>query len=392
MISNDKNCKGVLLLAEKDIDTINKIKEILSDCPLDILVVKSGAELYKKIFNVNIHLVLLSTELEDLSGFEVCTKLRDIYKTSDIPIIMITKDINSETISNIFDSGSIDYLKKPINQVELKSRVKTHIELRNSYKELEKKNNKLEEKERVVKTQMKLAKRIQQSFFNQPFPTNDFLKFSTIYKPIDDIGGDFYDFILRREGDIGVLMSDVSGHGIPAALITSMLKMICTFKRRYSDTPNLFLKELNQVLVNKIEGNFITAFYGFFNLLEKTFTYSNAGHSNPFLYKSSEDKVIELVSKGPILGVIESIKDYEMHTISISKGDKILLYTDGLIEGINTSSIYGKDFLNKALAKYKNEDINDCVKNIYSDFLEQQDESSHSIHDDVTILGVEVID
>lgn len=198
-----------------------------------------------------------------------------------------------------------------------------------------KSNASLEMRNRTIENEIALARKIQNSLIPLRTPAP---YISAYYKPMETVGGDFYDFIAVPGSErVGVFLSDVSGHGVPAAFITSMIKTILLQAGDRLADPAGLLGYMNDVLRGQTAGNFVTAFYGIYDPRARSFMYSNAGHNRPYLLSS--DRVIQLQgSTGIAVAVfsndklMRANKRFENRTETLEPGSKLLLYTDGLIE------------------------------------------------------------
>ncbi len=261
------------------------------------------------------------------------------------------------------------------------------ILLKRSNEELDEKNKQLDVRNQAIEYDLKLAQKVQQQIITQNIPNTKDYRFVTFYEPMESVGGDFYEFIIRREGEIGLFICDVSGHGASAALITSMLKMLCSMNRGTAHHPALFLKHINESLFNKLADNFVTAFYGVFHPNSKVFKYSNAGHSYPILYREKENRIMKLSAIGGVMGVSKHL-NYEEKEIQLEKHDKLILFTDGLTEAVNENSeFYGRKRLYEYIIKHKDETIENLSRGIYEDLNSFRNRVRT---DDIALIGVEV--
>jgi serine phosphatase RsbU (regulator of sigma subunit) len=151
------------------------------------------------------------------------------------------------------------------------------------------------------------------------------------YVPMASVAGDFYDFARVDEKRLGILVADVSGHGVPASLISSMVKIAFVSQRPHPDDPARVLAGINQVLCGKLESDFVTAGYLFIDTGKQTIRYAGSGHPPLLLWRGSEQKIYEFREKGIILGQFEDAH-YRNIDLELKSGDRHLLYTDGIIE------------------------------------------------------------
>jgi serine phosphatase RsbU (regulator of sigma subunit) len=204
--------------------------------------------------------------------------------------------------------------------------------------------------------------------------------------PMEEIGGDFYDLIkLREESLLGIFISDVSGHGIPAALITSMVKTLIETSGINRFSPNDLLTFINDKISNQLSGNFLTAFYGIYNAETRIFKYARASHNPPVVVRG--DKIIELNARGKMLG-LNRLDQFEEIEFPLEINDKVLFYTDGLVETISPD---GEDFSEKFyefLLKNSHLNIKDLIELLYEDLLKFHQDSY--FEDDICILGMHI--
>lgn len=214
-------------------------------------------------------------------------------------------------------------------------------------RELELERNKLRFKNKMIDKEMVLARNIQREFIPESPPLKNIALY---YKPMYAIGGDFYDFVRFPDPNLlGVFISDVSGHGIPAALVTSMMKSSLLEIAQHTLNPARVMAHLNHALFDLTANNFITAFYGIFDFSTETFEYCNAGHHPPYILTS--DMILKLESKkSPPLALFDNPalrkqkKHYQNKRVVLNKGTKVLLYTDGLSETVPADSPLGEPY------------------------------------------------
>jgi serine phosphatase RsbU (regulator of sigma subunit)/HAMP domain-containing protein len=211
--------------------------------------------------------------------------------------------------------------------------------VRDRTRELEGERNRLEARYLAMEGELRMARHIQQKLIPARPPNRHI---ATAYLPMQVIGGDFYDFLQYRNSDkLGIFLSDVSGHGVPAALITSMLKSFLQQGGPLRERPAEMLMQLNQMISEQTDGNFVTAFYGIYDPKEFSFIWANAGHNPPFLMRGERVESLTTEGSGMPLSVVDNMelyrlkKNYVENSIRLEEGDRLLLYTDGLVETVH---------------------------------------------------------
>jgi sigma-B regulation protein RsbU (phosphoserine phosphatase) len=185
----------------------------------------------------------------------------------------------------------------------------------------------------VIQKELEIAKRIQLSILPSSFPVSASFRVAARYLPMTSVAGDFYDFLLASDHEAGLLIADVSGHGVPAALIASMVKLAANGQRDNADSPAKLLLGMNNSLCGNTQSQFVTAGYVYLNASLKELRYSAAAHPPMLLLRNGE--VTEIAENGLMLAAFD-FADYATLTCPIESGDRLVLYTDGLLEATNT--------------------------------------------------------
>ena len=184
---------------------------------------------------------------------------------------------------------------------------------------------------KAIRSELETARQIQLSILPREDPRTKDLDISARYIPMTSVAGDFYDFIVVDDKRLGALVADVSGHGMPAALISSMLKIALAAQSECASDPARVLSGLNEALCGKFKGHFVTAAYIFIDLEKKTITYAGAGHPPLLLRDHSSGKGSEVLENGLFLGAFPHAA-YSSLERPFQEGDMMLLYTDGIVE------------------------------------------------------------
>ena len=214
-----------------------------------------------------------------------------------------------------------------------------------------------------IAEQMRLAGHIQRRMIPEKAPQVPGLDIAAIYIPCFDVGGDFYDFLDLGDNKIGIVIADVIGKGIPAAIMTSSFRGALRAYSEWTDELLDTVRRLNKMACKECAaGEFISLFYGIIDVNKKTITYCNCGHEPPALYRDKH--MIDLNKGGLVLGVLPNA-EYQSETIQLNENDYMLFYTDGLIDAANfEGDTWGRDQLLKSFGKCHPGLASQTIKNI----------------------------
>jgi phosphoserine phosphatase RsbU/P len=199
-----------------------------------------------------------------------------------------------------------------------------------------------------IQKELEVARRIQLSILPGDFPHSASFQVAARYVPMTSVAGDFYDFIVANDRQAGLLIADVSGHGVPAALIASMVKLAATAQRSNAADPSALLSGMNAALCGNTQNQFVTAAYVHLDSEARELRYSAAGHPPMLLLRDAQ--VRDVAENGLMLAAF-AFATYSTATHRLESGDRLLLYTDGIIEAANAAGeFFGQEAL-RALLK-----------------------------------------
>jgi sigma-B regulation protein RsbU (phosphoserine phosphatase) len=198
-----------------------------------------------------------------------------------------------------------------------------------------------------IQNELELARRIQLSLLPAPFPESDTFRVAARYVPMNSVAGDLYEFLVTEATQAGILIADVSGHGVPAALIASMVKMAAISQRAQAAHPGELLTGINRALCGNTQGQYVTAACVYFDTTARELRYAAAGHPAMLLLRGGS--ITEISENGILLAAVDEV-EYVERTITIEPGDRFMLYTDGLVEARNAAGeLFGDASLADAL-------------------------------------------
>jgi sigma-B regulation protein RsbU (phosphoserine phosphatase) len=202
----------------------------------------------------------------------------------------------------------------------------------------------------AVDSELATARKIQMAALPRTNPNLAGLEVAAVYTPASDVAGDFYDFLELENGGLGVFIADVSGHGVPAALVASMLKIALATQSEKASSPARILSALNTLFCGRLERQFITAAYVHIDPAAGMLVAASAGHPPPILRHGGTSE--EIIVAGVVLGRFRDAH-YEEVTRSFNSGDTLVLYTDGVTETMNrTGEMWGDERLRMTTAPH----------------------------------------
>lgn len=250
------------------------------------------------------------------------------------------------TLANAFNRMAQE-IEQGMNKIEQQNeKIKEyneHLEemVNKRTQELNSVNTELMKRNKEMLMEMKMARRVQLSMIPnyKDFPARHEIQFGSQYASMESIGGDLYDVIRVGRNGYGFLMADVSGHGVPAALITSMAKVSFNSHSYWGISPSEVCNRVNQEICRFIIDleYYLTAYYGILNLETGEFNFTNAGHHPALLIRAKKDKIESLDSDGFFIGIWEEAT-YDSNSVTLEEGDRLLFFTDGIIEARNADN------------------------------------------------------
>ena len=367
------NYTGVSVILDENGNAIAEIQYILD---------MSEVRAYLNSFLINMLLISFA-----IIGITIILYIFFVRKMVTKPVGKLTAFTQEITKTGMFENQHIDI--KTGDEIESLSQSFNFMlaELENYIANLSKVTA---EKERIG-AELDIAKHIQASMLPCIFPAFPERKEFDIYatmEPAKEVGGDFYDFFMVDDTHLAIVMADVSGKGVPAALFMVIGKTLIKDHTTPGRDLGKVFAEVNQLLCeSNSEELFITAFEGVLDLVTGEFVYVNAGHEMPFICKAGGDFEPYKIRAGFVLAGMEGMK-YRAGSTRLEPGDKIFQYTDGVTEATNLKNeLYGMNRLGAILNKVKGGTPNDILPAIKKDIDEFVGDADQ--FDDITMLCLE---
>ena len=348
---------------------------------------RNGLEALAVLANTpDIEIILCDINMPEMDGLTLLAKVNEMHNPA-MRVIMVSAYGDMTNIRQAMNNGAFDFATKPIDMDDLARTIEKAIEQIHYVHESQKEHTQLES----LKEDLISAKEIQQSFLPMAFPPfpeeSDKLYIYASMTAAKDIGGDFYDFFRIDDDHIVLVIADVCGKGIPAALFMAVSRTIIHSKGMQGVSAAECLTESNRLLANStVNYMFVTVFYAIFNTKTGLVTYSNAGHNPPHIVRAG-GTIEQLPMEGQFMvGAFEE-EVYTDKTLQLDHGDTLVMFTDGVTEATDsTNRPFGTERLDNILsgvADKSSREIVEAIKAGITDFVEDAEQT-----DDITILAL----
>jgi serine phosphatase RsbU (regulator of sigma subunit) len=259
-------------------------------------------------------------------------------------------------------------------------------QLAQAYEELKAAQAKLIEKEKL-EAEMKIAREIQRSILPKSKPVVAGLDFGMLIEPMESVGGDFFDFIQLDDERIGLVMGDVSDHGVPAAIFMALTYSLLRVEARRGQSPAEVLRAVNRQR-NERSGMFVTILYGVLNRATRDFQFARAGHELPLILNARREPVPVKFGPGQFLGIFPE-PHLDEQCITLPAGSLLVMFTDGVTEArCPGGEMFGEERLQAVLYVGKNPTAQAACEAVLAEVRAFGDYSAQS--DDITIIAVQV--
>ncbi len=242
----------------------------------------------------------------------------------------------------------------------------------------------------AIQKELEIAQRIQDSNLPKEPPASAYFEMACLYRPMASVGGDFYDFHQKSEKEVGILVADVSGHGVPAALISSMIKIAFRSQLAYMGEPVRLMTELSRLLDNRKNDHFITAQYCYLCMEHKRIKLVNAGHLPLLVYRPSQDHIFELRPRGRLIGLLPQ-QDFEELEFTLERGDRVIFLTDGIWEARNSEGrLLESDGFYRMVRSYRQLDARSFNQAVFHE-LQTAYQKNGEFEDDLTLVTLDIL-
>ena len=350
---------------------------------------ENGAEALQKIANDgSIDLILTDINMPVMDGLTLLSKINELDNKL-LRSVIVSAYGDMENIRTAMNRGAYDFITKPIDMKDLEITIEKSIKEIEEYKLAVTAQNKLI----GLQQELDIANVIQTSILQKTFPAfPDRKEFDIFAKMITakEVGGDLYDFFLVDKYRLGVVIGDVSGKGIAAALLMAVCKTLVKATAHKGMPADSILSEVNNILADESPSNmFVTLFYGVLDTRSGAFEYCNGGHNSPYLI-TNDGKVQPLAEIGGML--VSAMKDvpYESNVIMLKPSESLVFFTDGVTEAFNKEDEeFGESRLEKVLEGKNSLSVNELIDHVFKNVQSFSEGVEQS--DDITCLALKYL-
>jgi sigma-B regulation protein RsbU (phosphoserine phosphatase) len=334
-----------------------------------------------------IEMILADINMPVMDGLTMLSRLAELDSNGQLKTVIVSAYGDMDNIRTAMNRGAFDFVTKPIDFQDLEITMQKtlgHVRaLREAVAMRERLNG--------LRKELDIAKTIQQSIIPDQFPAfpsrSEFDIFARMY-PAQEVGGDFFDFFLIDDDTVGVAIGDVSGKGIPGAMLMAVSRTLLKSTAMKERSPAECMALVNKSLVDDdVASMFVTLLYGILDLRTGSFVYSNAGHNLPYHISSGGDLQTIPHTGGAAIGMSgETV--YQEGRIDLQPGDRLVLYTDGLVEVFDPD---GRMFTDERLAAYLRNACREALPELVEGAIDvaKQFSGGNAKQDDMTVLAVE---
>lgn len=347
-----------ILLVDDEEDNLYTCGYLLKAMGHEVVTANNGEEAVEKAREIHPDLILMDVMMPVMDGYQATETLKKDEATRAIPIVLLTAKRSTEDVVHGLRIGADDYIPKPFEQAELQARVEAWLRFGELQEQLLR--ARLDE-------ELAIAREIQQSLLPKEIPQAEGFQLAARYIPCEQVGGDYYDFLRLDEGHLAVILADVEGHGVGAAMLMSSVATALRTEIRHGFSLNKIMFDLNNFICAELtQLTSMPLIYSVINLPIRVLSYVNAGHEYPLHYHADTGEITELESTGLVLGIAEDMEYNEVH-IPLGEGDLLVFFTDGLTDQTNPADeFFGKDRLRALMAEHHQDSATE-----FSERLEQ---------------------
>jgi sigma-B regulation protein RsbU (phosphoserine phosphatase) len=328
--------KGVVLVVDDEAPIRDILSFYLKRAGYTVLLAENGRVALAEMARLKPDLILSDLRMPEMAGDELCQTVKGDPRTRDTYFMLVSALDGTASKIGGLNLGADDMISKPFHAQEVMAKVESAFRIIGMQKEIKRQNLELTRFQERMTAELALAARLQSGLL-PPIPgqAGD-VRYTHRYLPAEGIGGDIYAILTLPDDSIAIMIADVSGHGVTAALISAMVKTCFENQVRFGHGPLMWAEAMNRDLARStLSEQFATAFLGRLDPATDTLQYVAAGHVAPMLIAQGASggpiPPAVLGERGFMLGIEEDLP-FQQQSCSFRKGDRLIVYTDGLVE------------------------------------------------------------
>lgn len=374
-----------------------------------VVCAEDGEKALAEIASGPFDAILLDIMMPGLDGWEVLKRIRAKHSATQLPVIMATAKDQREDIVQALAAGANDYVTKPLDFPVVLARVETQLSLKRAVDEiielkadLQRRNDALEEANRRMKRDLESAARIQQALLPSGPPDVPGVDFSWVFRPCDELGGDILNMFRIGDSHVGLYVLDVSGHGVPAALLSVTLSRLLSAAPGQPSlvqkcangsgamapvAPAAVAAELNRRFpIGENSEQYFTLMYGVLDVRSRELSYVSAGHPGP-VYLRAGRPAEDLSGRGFPIGWIPDA-EFQEQRLALAPGDRLFVYSDGINEAQNASrEQFGRERIVQTVQQTRSVALDESLSRLV---WQASEWSGGPFDDDVSALAFEI--
>lgn len=328
--------KGVVLVVDDEVQIRDILSFYLKRAGYQVLLAEDGRKALAEMEKVRPDLILSDLRMPELTGDELCRIVKGSPDTKEIYFVLVSAMDGSASKIGGLNLGADDIIAKPFHAQEVMAKVDSAFRIIQMQKEIKRQNQALTRYQERMNTELELAARLQMGLLPELPGQAHGIRYTHRYLPAEGIGGDIYAITPLAGGRTAILIADVSGHGVTAALISAMVKTSFEHQARLGGGPLDWAAAMNRDLArNTLAEQFATAFIAELDPAKDELNYVVAGHDAPLVIEDGARGGLHrpqaLPGRGFMLGIDEGL-GFTSQQACFKAGDRLILYTDGLVE------------------------------------------------------------
>ena len=370
-----------IVVIDDNADDFTLIRRVLERAGFEVHYASNGESGIELLREIQPDCALVDYRMPGLDGYEVCRRVKAEPALQSIPVLMLTGEDSSENLVQGLEAGADDFVTKSSEIEVILARVRALLrvkafqdrivdqseQLRRLYDELSQKTERILALNQRLNSDLQFARTVQEALL----PAREFVspaaEIRSVYIPSETLSGDFYDYF-DDEKCLYLFLADVSGHGLAAAILVSLLKSFLHSELKESRALSEFMERLNDFLFTaSLPSQFATAQLFEYDIASRMLSFSNAAHPPFLLYSQEEKRTKQFEVPGHLLGAMPGMP-FDSAQARVGQGDLLFCYTDGLTDRRNKEGVfYGLERIEEILTLRNSEDLTVIYDEIYRD-------------------------